>query len=117
MSSCSSLHSVHTRSTIQVEHLGASPPLRGGNHALRGFGANANAFVAQVPTAGRRTGRLCEIAPVVAAGKEGVPEYEIVLERRRYAEHLEPDLDGPTSTFPVPPNPVASIYDHAKLEK
>ena len=49
-----------------------------------------------------RPGRLCEIAVVAAAGEVGLPKEHVVAERRKYAEHLQATLSGPTSDSDEP---------------
>jgi hypothetical protein len=43
-----------------------------------------------------RAGRLCEVAVVLAAGSHGLPESQVVKERRAYADHLGIRLCGRT---------------------
>ncbi len=50
----------------------------------------------------QRAGRLCELAVVAAAGKEGMLESKIVAARRAYAASLGLTLSGSTSNADEP---------------
>lgn len=49
-----------------------------------------------------RAGRLCELAVVAAAGSVGLPDHEVVSQRRAYAVHLGLTLSGSTSNADSP---------------
>lgn len=49
-----------------------------------------------------RAGRLCELAVVAAAGSKGLPDHEVVPQRRAYAAHLGLTLSGSTSNADSP---------------
>jgi len=57
---------------------------------------------AELQVSPTRAGRLCELAVVAAAGRYGLPDYEVVAQRRAYAAHLDLVLSGPTSNADSP---------------
>ena len=47
-------------------------------------------------------GRLCELAVVAASKGKGIPQFLVVPQRRKYAEHLGIELSGPVSNSDTP---------------
>jgi hypothetical protein len=59
-----------------------------------------------------RSGRLCELAVVAAAGTSGIAAPDVVTARRNYAMHLGVELSGPISDSRDPIHIIHAI-DHS----